>query len=160
MPISQFESCRLNAQTCELVTNDEGPPITQAEVRNALRKMQAGKAPGDDGITTEMLKQTEDFGIAKITELYNDIYSTGHIPEELMLSVYTTLPKKPRATDCSDFRTISLMPHTLKLFLKIIQERIGKKVDREVGHSQFGFRPGSGTREGIFAFNIIAQKHI
>ena len=52
------------------------------------------------------------------------------------------------------------MPHTLKIFLKIIQERIGGKIDKEVGQTQFGFRPGSGTREGIFCFNIIAQKHI
>ena len=50
--------------------------------------------------------------------------------------------------------------HTLKIFLKIIQDRIGQKIDREVGRTQFGFRPGSGTREGIFAFNILAQKHI
>ena len=30
----------------------------------------------------------------------------------------------------------------------------------EVGETQFGFRPGSGTREGIFCFNILAQKFI
>ena len=52
------------------------------------------------------------------------------------------------------------MPHTLKIFLKIIQNRIARSIDREVGRTQFGFRPGSGTREGIFAFNIIAQKHL
>ena len=42
----------------------------------------------------------------------------------------------------------------------IIQARIGSKVDKEVGETQFGFRPGSGTREGIFFINIMAQKHI
>ena len=52
------------------------------------------------------------------------------------------------------------MPHTIKNFLKIIQDRIGTKIDKEVGETQFGFRPGSGTREGIFCFNILAQKHI
>ena len=129
-------------------------------MRKALKSSQTGKAPGEDGITTEMLKQLEEFGIEKLTELYNEIYSTGHIPEELLISVYITLPKKPRATECSDFRTISLMPHTLKIFLKIIQNRIARSIDREVGRTQFGFRPGSGTREGIFAFNIIAQKHL
>ena len=77
-----------------------------------------------------------------------------------MLSVYITLPKKPRATAFSDFRTISLMPHVLKIFLKVIQERISKRIDCEVGSTQFGFRPRSGTREGLFAFNILAQKHI
>ena len=52
------------------------------------------------------------------------------------------------------------MPHTLKIFLKVIQGRIGAKIDKEVGPTQFGFRPGSGTREGIFCYNIIAQKHL
>ena len=52
------------------------------------------------------------------------------------------------------------MPHTLKIFLKVIQARIGTKIDKEVGPTQFGFRPGSGTREGIFCYNIIAQKHL
>ena len=52
------------------------------------------------------------------------------------------------------------MPHTLKIFLKVIQARIGSKIDEEVGPTQFGFRPGSGTREGIFCYNILAQKHL
>ena len=120
---------------------------------------QLGKAPGDDGITTEMLKAVEDFGVDKLTDLY-DIYSTGIFPDELLMSVFITLPKQPRATDCSNYRTISMMPHTLKIFLKIIQYRIGNEIDKEVGSTQFGFRPGSGTREGIFCFNVLAQKHI
>ena len=101
-----------------------------------------------------------DFGIDKLTELFNLIYSSGEFPEDLLMSIFITLPKQPRATDCSNFRTISLMPHTLKIFLKIIQNRIGTKIDKEVGPTQFGFRPGSGTREGIFCYNIIAQKHL
>ena len=62
-------------------------------MRKALKSSQTGKAPEEDGITTEMLKQLEEFGIEKLTELYNEIYSTGHIPEELLISVYITLPK-------------------------------------------------------------------
>ena len=88
------------------------------------------------------------------------IYSTGVFPDELLMSVYITLPKQARATECSNFRTISLMPHALKIFLKVIQARIGVKIDKEVGPTQFGFRPGSGTREGIFCYNILAQKHL
>ena len=107
-----------------------------------------------------MIKTIGEFGIEKLTQLYNSIYETGHIPQELLTSVYITLPKKPRATECSDYRTISLMPHTLKILLKIIQERLSKKIDKEVGETQFGFRPCSGTREGIFSFNILAQKHL
>ena len=141
-------------------SNDDGPPILKDEVSKALKNAQLGKAPGDDGITTEMLKLLEDFGVEKLADLYNEIYSTGIFPEELLMSVYITLPKQPRATECGNFRTISLMPHALKIFLKIIQARIGNKIDQEVGPTQFGFRPGSGTREAIFCFNILAQKFI
>ena len=107
-----------------------------------------------------MIKLLEEFGIDKVHQLYNEICSTGTFLEELLKSVYITLPKQPRATDCSNYRTISLMPHTLKIFFKIIQGRIGSKIDKEVGQTQIGFRPGSGTREGIFCFNTIAKKHI
>ena len=141
-------------------SNDRGPPILKEEVQKALKNSQLAKAPGGDGITTEMLIAPEDFGIDKLTHLYNDIYSTGIISDELLMSVFITLPKQQRATDCSNYRTISLMPHTLKTFLKIIQNRIGNKIDKEVGSTQFGFRPGSGTREGIFCFKVLAQNHI
>ena len=46
------------------------------------------------------------------------------------------------------------------IFLKVIQERINHKINKEVGSNQFGSRAGSGTREGLFCFNTIAQKHI
>ena len=141
-------------------SNNEGPPIMKSEVREALRKSQNGKAAGEDGITTEMLRALEEFGVDTLTDMYNDMYATGHIPDELLQSVYITLPKKPRATECSDFRTISLMPHVLKIFLKVIQERINQKINSEVGSNQFGSRAGSGTREGLFCFNTIAQKHV
>ena len=55
---------------------------------------------------------------------------------------------------------ISLTLHITKIFLRIILNRIKNKIDIEVDEAQFGFRSGRGTREGIFSFNILAQKHI
>ena len=51
------------------------------------------------------------------------------------------------------------MSHTTKVLLRIILERIKGKIDREIGENQFGFRSGCGTREGIFALNVITQKY-
>ena len=105
-------------------SNNNGPPILRCEVENAIRKTPSGKAPGADGITTEIIKILDDFGIDKLLDLYNNMYNTGHIPEELLRSIFITIPKKQKANECADFRTISLMPHTMKIFLKIILERI------------------------------------
>ena len=52
------------------------------------------------------------------------------------------------------------MCHTLKLLLTIILRRISDKINTGVGDEQAGFRKNSGTLEGIFNLNIIAEKYI
>ena len=142
------------------VENHEGPPITQEEVELALKQTKGGKAPGEDQITSEMWKALGSFGTDKLTKLFNHIYDTGQFPDDLVKSIFIPLPKKPKASDCGDYRLISLMPHITKIFLRVVQNRIKQTIDIEVNEVQFGFRPGRGTREGIFCFNILAQKHI
>ena len=142
------------------VVNLDGPPILLTEVESALKRMKNGKAAGEDGITAEMLKALHEFGIQKLTTLFNNIYDTGFLPEEMLSSTFITLPKKPKASECGDYRTLSLMSHITKLLLCVIQARIQKKIDVEVGETQFGFCKESGTREGIFSLNAITQKYI
>ena len=88
------------------------------------------------------------------------MYKNVFIPEDLRTSVFILLPKKKKATECSDYRTISLMCHTLKLLLTVILNRIKSKIDREVGKEQAGFRKNSGTREAIFSLKILAEKYM
>ena len=139
------------------IENLEGPPILKTEVESALKRMKNGKAAGEDEITAEMLKALHEFGIEKLTTLFNNIYDTGFLPEEMLSSTFITLPKKPKASECGDYRTLSLMSHVTKLLLCVIKARIQKKIDVEVGETQFGFRKESGTREGIFSLNGITK---
>ena len=88
------------------------------------------------------------------------MYRSAEIPEDLRTSIFIVLPKKPRATECSDHRTISLMCHTLKLLLLIILKRITNKINVNVGPEQAGFRKDSGTREGIFNLRLITEKYL
>ena len=138
-----------------------GPLITKSEVRLAIRNSKRGKSSGPGEITTEMMiAALEEFGVDTLTYPFNDIYNTEFFPEDFLTSIFITVPKKPRATECSDFRTISLMSHTVKILLKIFLESMKCKINEEVGEEQFGFRKGTGTTEGIFCMNILAQKPI
>ena len=143
-----------------LIPECSRPTITEAEVEAAIRQTKGGKAPGEDNITSEMWRSLNSFGVEKLTQLFNSIYDTGQIPDDLVKSIFIPLPKKAMATECGDHRLISLMPHATKIFLRVILNRIKDAIDIEVDEAQFGFRPGRGTREGIFSFNILAQKHI
>ena len=82
------------------------------------------------------------------------------IPTEVKHSVFITLRKKPKAMICTESRTISLMSHVTKLFLKIIQQRMASKIDKEVSRLQSGFRPGTGTREGIFNLRTYVKEQL
>ena len=126
-----------------------GESIMKDEIQKALKSMKDGKATGTDELPAEALKALDEQNIEIITSLCNIIYNSGMIPTEMKHSVFVVLPKKPKAMNSIELRTISLMSHVTKL-LKIIQQRIANKIDKEVSRLQSGFRPGTGTREGIF----------
>ena len=120
--------------------------------------MKDKKAAGMDGINTEIIKALDGTSLRTLTKLCNKIYSTGYIPDDMMNSVFITLPKKPKAINCTEFRTISLMSHIMKLLLRIILDRIDAKIESEIDDCQSGFRPGKGTREGIFNLRTIVER--
>lgn len=140
------------------ITDDSGPPILTTEVKKALRSAKTGKAMGPDNIPVEVLKLLEDDYLDALTNLFNQVYNLGSLPSEWLKSTFITLPKKTKAKKCAEYRTISLMSHVLKIFLAIIQNRIRPKCDEQLGESQFGFRSGMGTREALFALNVLVQK--
>ena len=90
------------------------------------------------------------------------IYNTGNIPTELEKSIFITILKKAKVHDYIEFRTISLMSHVTKTLLKIIQKRIANEIDQECSNLQMqsGFRPGIGTRVGIFNSQTILERAI
>ena len=137
-----------------------GTSIMKDEIQKALKSMKDGKATGPDESPAEALNALDGQHIEIITSLCNIIYNSGMIPTEMKHSVFITLSKKPKAMICTEFRTISLMSHVTKILLKIIQQRMANKIDKEVSRLQSGFQPGTGTgtREGICSLRTICER--
>lgn len=66
-------------------------------MKSALDKINRNKAAGPEGILTEILSASGDFGINKIIEVINEIYDSGDITENLTTCIFVTLPKKTGA---------------------------------------------------------------
>ena len=130
------------------------------EVEKTVQSMKKGKATGSDEISTEMLRALDDENIDVITNLCNIMYNSGVIPTDLKQSIFIKLPKKSKAQSCTEYRTISLISHVTKLLLKVIEQRIVKKIDNEVSRLQSGFRTGSGTRKCIFNLRTVCEQAI
>ena len=71
---------------------------------------------------------------------------------------FHSIPKKGNAEECLDYHTITLISHTSKLMLKIVQVRLPKYVNRELPDVQAGFRKGRGTRDQIANIHWIIKK--
>ena len=135
-----------------------GEKILKEEVEHVMKMIQNVKATGTDDIPIEALKTFDEHNLEVVTELCNTIYNSGYIPTDMKQSIFIPLPKKPKAEKCTEFRTISLMTNISKLLLKIIQQRIADKIDKEVSRLQSGFRAEMGTREGIFNLRTICER--
>lgn len=144
----------------DLDSTKTGPPILKSEVKWAIGKMKSGKSCGPDEIYTEMIKALEDEGIEAIWRLINKIYETGIFPKDMLKSVFVLLPKIPGTLDCSSHRTISLMSHILKVLLKIVLERIRRKIIPEIPDTQFGFMKDRGTRNAIFTLRMLSERAV
>jgi hypothetical protein len=61
---------------------------------------------------------------------------------------------------CSNYRTIALIPHTSKILLRIIQDRLAKYIEKEISEEQAGFKKGRGTRDQIANIRWILERTI
>ena len=107
-----------------------------------------------------MWKSLGSCGVEKLTQLYKSIYDTGQFPDDPVKSIFIPLLKKAMATECGNYRLISLMTHVSEIFLRMNLKKVKQLIDIEVDKVQLSLTPGRGTRERIFSFNIMAQKHM
>ena len=77
------------------------------------------------------------------------IWKTQQWPQDWKRSVFTPIPKKGNAKECSNYHTIALISHASKIMLKILQARLQQYMNPELPHIQTGFRKGRGTRDQI-----------
>ena len=75
------------------------------------------------------------------------IWKMQQRPQDWKRSVFIPIRKKGNAKECSNYRTISLISHSSKVMLKILQARLQQYVNHELPGVQAGFRKGRGTRD-------------
>ncbi|XP_074327662.1 uncharacterized protein LOC141665577 [Apium graveolens] len=134
------------------------PSMSRAEVKGVLHKMGRGKATGPDQIPIEVWLCLGEEGEQWLTRLFDNILRTNDIPPELRLSMVVPIYKnKGDAQDCSNYRGIKLLSHTMKLWKRVIETRLRSKV--EVSENQFGFMSGRSTLEVIHLLRQLMEKY-
>ena len=123
------------------------PDIPECEVKWALESITTNKTSGDDGIPVELFQILKDDTVKVLHSTCQQIWKTQQWPQDGKRSVFTPVPKKGNAKECSNYRMIALISHASKLMLKILQARLQQYVNQELPDVQAGFRKGRGTRD-------------
>uniref|UniRef100_W5NL26 ribonuclease H n=1 Tax=Lepisosteus oculatus TaxID=7918 RepID=W5NL26_LEPOC len=114
------------------------PTITIAEVTTAINKMKSGKAADPDDIPAEVWKLLGAQGHNKITEEKTP-------PETWQTSITVPICKgKGNVNDCSNYRLIRLLCHTMKFFERVLN----------ISPNQ-----NCGTTDAIHAARLLMERH-
>ena len=139
------------------VVNEEVNCVSREEVKNALRRMKKGKAVGPDQLPVEVWKCMGEMGIKFLT-MFNRLLMGERMPEEWRKTVLIPIYKnKGDAQCCGNYRGIKLMSHTMKVWERIIETRLRDRV--EISKQQYGFMPGKGTTDAMFALRMLFEKY-
>ena len=133
--------------------------ISGEEDRTRLRIMKKEKAEGSDDISVEAWIPLGNKAGNFLVNFFSRLLRGEKMPDEWRRSVLVLLYKgKKDIKECGNYRGIKLMSHTMKLWERVIEARIRKKVT--IVEQQFGFMPGRSTTDAIFCLRMLLEKWI
>ena len=98
--------------------------ILECKVKWALGSITMNKASGGDGIPAELLQILKDNAMKVLYSKCPQIWKTQQWPQDWKMSLFIPIPKKGNATECSNYCTIALISHAIKVMLKMFQVRL------------------------------------
>ena len=138
--------------------SEEIPDVSLSEISAALRQLKNNKAPGDDGITSELLKAGGKPVLEVLQRLFNSVIVEGHTPKAWGRAMVVLFFKKGDKTLLKNYRPISLLSHVYKLFSRVVTNRLAARFDDFQPPEQAGFRRGFSTIDHIFTLRQVIQK--
>ena len=137
-------------------------PITTSEVLDSLKKLKNGKAPGTSGFQADFFKFFwSDMGHFIVRSFKCSILK-GELSTSQKLGIITILPKGNKPRDfLKNWRPISLLNTTYKIFSGIIASRLKKVLNTLIHENQKGFLAGRFIGENTrLMYDIIHQTEI
>jgi hypothetical protein len=133
--------------------------FTEKEIRVAVNKLKRRRASGPDEIPAEFLKAVADCpsGMLWLVDFCNACWNGEEIPEDWRSAAVSAIYKKGAVDECENYRPISLICVSYKLFATLLLKRLQEGgAETRLTSTQFGFRRARGTADAVFA----VRRHI
>ena len=136
--------------------------ITKQEVKRQIERLKKEKAPGGDGIKNEAWLYGTEEVIDRLTEIMNEVWKGKGFPRQWTEGVICPIHKKGNTKEAQNYRGITLLNTSYKLYAMVLGERMKEEIERKgiLPDSQAGFRMGRGTIDNVYILNHIVEKEI
>ena len=136
--------------------------ITTLEVQDAIRALKSNKAPGPDGLCGEFYKYSDACVVNFLTKYFNKLFESGMFPLAWSESVSQPLHKKGDKNSPDNYRGISLLNVSGKLYCYVLNKRLTDWVEEHglINVAQAAFRGNYSTIGHIFTLLALVQRQL
>jgi hypothetical protein len=146
----------LNQNDTDLLDRD----ITPGECHEALKAMQLGRAPGDDGLTLELWRIIFPIIGGHFVKMVNAAKDKGQFHDGFLNGLLTLLKKESQFDGMmKNFRPLSLMNVDYKIITKVLSTRLKKVMNKIIHYNQSSGIPGRTIHDNIHLIRSIIDYH-
>ena len=138
-------------------------PITEIEVKTAIKALQNNKSCGTDELINEFFKATDIKMLTTYTKFFNLVFFSGVIPEAWTLGIIKPLFKnKGDQSNPGNYRGITILSCLGKLFTSVLNNRLKLYVENRgiLGEEQAGFRNGYSVHDNTFVLKNVVDLYL
>lgn len=121
-------------------------------------RTKSGKAAGPDDIPAEALKADTETTVEMLFPLFEKIWEEEDIPADWKEGYLIKIPKKGDLSNCANYRGITLLSVSGKIFNRVLLDRMKDAVDHRLRDEQAGFRKERSCTDQIATLRIILEQ--
>ena len=136
-------------------------PIESTDVISVIKGLK-NKNCNTDCIPNRLYKLIDKVIAPHLASLFNQSLNEGIYPESLKIAKVTPIYKAGDPSIASNYRPISILPTTGKIFEKIVFDQLSNylRINNILSQTQFGFKIGNTTNDAISTFLELIYKNL
>ena len=131
--------------------------ILREEIIGGIDRLKKGKAGGLDEVSPELIQTCKGRLIEFFYKLFNKLFNTSYFPINWAAAIVVPLYKKGDANVPDNYRGISLLSITSKIFTGILNKRLYNwaEENEKINIEQAGFRRSHSTIDHIYTLHSM-----
>uniref|UniRef100_A0A1B6M5P8 Reverse transcriptase domain-containing protein n=1 Tax=Graphocephala atropunctata TaxID=36148 RepID=A0A1B6M5P8_9HEMI len=141
-------------QYSKQISNFRCPPIGEKELLDIFNTLKNKWSSGYDEVPIKIIKLAKVPLIKPLLHLVNSSLISGIFPSKLKISRVVPVLKKGDQTDIQNYRPVSILPSTSKIFEKAMYIRLTEHLEKNelFDEEQHGFRKNRSTTTALVSF--------